>query len=348
MNKSSTIKEVALKSGVSIGTVDRVLHNRQGVSQKSREKVLKAIKDLDFKANPHAAILASRKNYTIATILPVFKEGDYWSKVYSGFVSGAGKMMFSNIDTSVFVYDQYSPSSFRKAADELIASNPSGVIIPTLFENDSKILASRLLALGIPYMIIDSFFEDEGSLAYYGAPLYKSGQLAAYLMTLRSKPDSIVVFRIIRDSDRQADPTRNRRIGFLDYLSTFAPDCRTYNVFLSPEDEAYNEEQIDSFFKDHPEVHHIVMFNSRVYLLEKYLSSHPDEKRQVLGFANLDANIQMLQEGLATFLICWRPEMQSELALNALANYLVMRQQPPKKNNYMHMDVLTGMNSEDY
>ena len=66
MKKNSTIKEVAERAGVSIGTVDRVLHNRVGVSVSSKKKVQEAIKELNFAANPNAAILASRKNYTIS------------------------------------------------------------------------------------------------------------------------------------------------------------------------------------------------------------------------------------------------------------------------------------------
>ena len=38
----STINDVAEASGVTIGTVDRVLHERGEVSEKTREKVLRA------------------------------------------------------------------------------------------------------------------------------------------------------------------------------------------------------------------------------------------------------------------------------------------------------------------
>ena len=43
-----------------------------------------------------------------------------------------------------------------------------------------------------------------------------------------------------------------------------------------------------------------------------------------------------------------KPERQPELAVEALANYLITGRIPARKNNYMHMDVLTAMNAEDY
>ena len=42
------IKDIARLSGVSVGTVDRVLHNRPNVSPVAREKVEKALKEMDY------------------------------------------------------------------------------------------------------------------------------------------------------------------------------------------------------------------------------------------------------------------------------------------------------------
>ena len=46
-----TINDVAEAAGVSKGTVDRVLHNRGEVSEKSRQKVLKVVEELGFSPN---------------------------------------------------------------------------------------------------------------------------------------------------------------------------------------------------------------------------------------------------------------------------------------------------------
>ena len=47
MNKSTvTISDVAKAAGVTRGTIDRVLHERGEVSEETRAKVLKVIKEL--------------------------------------------------------------------------------------------------------------------------------------------------------------------------------------------------------------------------------------------------------------------------------------------------------------
>ena len=48
MDEKIRIKDIAERAGVSVGTVDRVLHKRPNVSQKAREKVEKALAEMDY------------------------------------------------------------------------------------------------------------------------------------------------------------------------------------------------------------------------------------------------------------------------------------------------------------
>ena len=52
------IKDIALKAGVSVGTVDRVLHKRPNVSAKAREKVEKVLKEQNYDPNIYASTLS--------------------------------------------------------------------------------------------------------------------------------------------------------------------------------------------------------------------------------------------------------------------------------------------------
>ena len=47
MDDKIRIKDIAEQSGVSVGTVDRVLHNRPNVSKQAREKVEAVLKRID-------------------------------------------------------------------------------------------------------------------------------------------------------------------------------------------------------------------------------------------------------------------------------------------------------------
>src|SRR5690606_17462922 len=61
----SGVKEIARRAQVSIATVDRVLHNRPGVSVKTKAKIEAIIKEIDYKPNLLARRLASRKVFKL-------------------------------------------------------------------------------------------------------------------------------------------------------------------------------------------------------------------------------------------------------------------------------------------
>lgn len=56
------IKDIARLADVSVGTVDRVIHGRSGVSEASKKRVEEILKQLDYQPNMYASALASNKS----------------------------------------------------------------------------------------------------------------------------------------------------------------------------------------------------------------------------------------------------------------------------------------------
>lgn len=350
-NGKITIIDVAKKAGVSKGTVDRVVHNRGEVSKKSAEKVRKAIEELNYQPNLYASLLASKKAHVIACLLPKFTKGEFWEKLYEGFLQGGDAVSSLNIHTRVFLYDQYDPDSFNRVSEEMLESNPSGVILPPLFKSDTIGLTEKLGQSSIPYVYVDTKLEDSNYFAYYGMPMYKSGRLCAFLLTERLKGDeleNVALVRINRDKTRRSDPTLERRAGFLDYMDTYFPDCRINQVFINPNDPDDIYSTLEEFFSQNPGIKHIVMFNSRIHLLADYLKDHPSEGRMVIGFDSLDKNVDAVREGIVDMLISEHIEDQTKQAVTTLSDYILMYKSPACRDNYMHMDILTKMNLENY
>lgn len=70
--KKATIRDVANRAGVGLGTVSRVINDSPLVSEATRERVNQAISDLNYVPNPTARRLSLRKTLTIAAIVPFF------------------------------------------------------------------------------------------------------------------------------------------------------------------------------------------------------------------------------------------------------------------------------------
>ena len=350
-NGKITIIDVAKKAGVSKGTVDRVLHNRGEVSKKSAEKVRKAIEELRYQPNIYASLLASKKAHVIACLIPSFGKGEFWEKLHEGFLRGGESIASLNVRTRVFQYDQYDPDSFDRAAEEMLESAPSAVILQPLFKNDTLQLAERMNGMGIPYVYVDTKLEDPYYFAFFGMPMYKSGRLCAYMLTERLPEEEVrdvAIVRINRDKTRRSDPTMERRSGFMDYMDANYPDCRLHQVFIDPNDPESISSTLDAFAALHPGIKLVVMFNSRIHLISEWLAANPVKGRRVIGFDHLEKNIEALRSDLVDVLITEHVEDQTFNAVNMLADYILMYKRPSVRDNYMHMDILTKFNLEHY
>ena len=347
-NEKITINDIARRTGLSKGTVDRVLHNRGEVSRKSYERVMDVIRELGYEPNLYASLLAKGKKHLVAVLIPAHEPGSFWELAASGIDSPTDAVTAAGLEALPFEYDQYDIDSFRAACEKVLEAHPSGVVIAPLFQGETESVTARFQQEGIPYCFIDSRPDSNGYLAYFGMPLYKSGYLCADQLTGGRDIPGLLIVRVRRDRLQQSDPTVNRRAGFLDYMLENIPNCKIDNVFIDPNDPDGIDAILDEYFAEHPQVKHIVMFNSRIHLLVPWLAAHPNPERRVVGFDNLKANMDALRDGTVSVLIGQRPDEQVRLAVEALAEYVLLGKTPPRKDHFMHMDILTRYNLEDY
>jgi len=343
-----TIMDIARKTGLSKGTVDRVLHNRGEVSKKSYEAVMNAIQELGYEPNVYASLLAKGGSHLIAVLMPNDAPGSFWDLAKHGIDKFNDPILSSGVTVEHFGYNPTDMESFRAAAARMLERNPSGVVLAPMFRSDTEALTAVLREKGLPYVFIDTKIDDSGYLAYFGMPMYRSGYLCADQLTGGQHTGSVLVVRIQRDIQRKSDPTVNRRAGFMDYMHEHCPDCVIHNIMINPADPEATMAAMDEFFAANPDTHQIVMFNSRIHLLVPWLDKNPARGRRVVGFDNLEANMHALARGAVSVLICQHPDEQVAMALQALSERIVLGKQPARRDNFMHMDILTRYNVDYY
>ena len=68
--KVAGIRDIANALGTSIGTVDRALHGRSGVSARTKARVLRMAEQMGYKPNIAARSLKLNRSLRIAAVLP--------------------------------------------------------------------------------------------------------------------------------------------------------------------------------------------------------------------------------------------------------------------------------------
>ena len=64
-----TIKEIAKECSVSIATVSNILNNKPNVGEETKQKVLKAIEEMNYTPNTIANNLKTKKTRTIGALI---------------------------------------------------------------------------------------------------------------------------------------------------------------------------------------------------------------------------------------------------------------------------------------
>ena len=342
------IVDIAKMAGVSVGTVDRVIHNRGRVSEENRKKVQAILEMVHYQPNLMARSLASKKQYHFVAIIPSFTQREYWEAISEGIDKVAAEMETYNITITKLFFDQYNNKTFDDITRNLLDEKVDGVLIATLFTDSVIRLSQELDRNEIPYVYVDSNIEGQHQLAYFGTESYDAGVIAARLLTDRLSPTSdILMARIVHSGKNDSNQGKNRRDGFCYYLKKVGFSGKLHEVELKISDSVYNFAKLNEIFELNPGIKGAIIFNSTCYILGNYLKTRGMQAVKLVGYDLIERNTQLLSEGVITALIAQRPERQGYEGIKSLCNYLLFKQKT-EKVNLMPIDILLRENLKYY
>ena len=348
MAKKVRIKDIAELAGVSVGTVDRVLHNRGNVNKYKKLRVEEALKSMNYSPNIHVSAISLKKTYKFVIAIPNFTEGEYWSFAEKGIKKAFETYSAIDIVCEFCYYNHFDLFSCRNTFEQVVNHNPDAVIIGPTFKDETVHLSNQLSEKGIPHVFIDSIVEEASPLAFYASNPYTCGYLIAKLITnITPENADIAILQAIRLGDESANTTILRKAGFMAYYKEHNLRNKLYRVNYSVLDDNQNEELLYDFFKGNKEVKGAVILNSRAHVITEYMKKHNIHNIKFVGVDFTEKNIQAIKEGHIDFLIGQRPELQGYRAVKTLIQYLVFGKSV-QVNNYMPIDIIVKENADLY
>jgi LacI family transcriptional regulator, repressor for deo operon, udp, cdd, tsx, nupC, and nupG len=79
----TTIKEIAMRLGISVSTVSRALHNHESIGLRTKMRVQQLAAELNYEPNQKAIFFQQKKTFTIGVILPELSEA-FFAAAISG------------------------------------------------------------------------------------------------------------------------------------------------------------------------------------------------------------------------------------------------------------------------
>ena len=219
MARQIKIKDIAKMAGVSSGTVDRVLHNRGGVSESSKKAVERILAEVGYRYNIHTSAVSLTKEFNLVITTPGGIPGEYWGSVMSGIEHALNEFYDINIHCIQALYNQFDVYSCRTAFDSVLQMSPDAVIIGPTFASETIRLCNELDKAEIPYVFVDSVIDGTSPVASYTTDQYACGHLLGKLLSSFTPSDAkFAICGTARVGDERSNNTQERKKGLLAYF----------------------------------------------------------------------------------------------------------------------------------
>ena len=341
-----TIKDIAAAAGVSVGTIDRVLHNRTDVSEKTRSRVLEIIDQMGYQTNIIAKTLASKKEISFGALIPgVDQWSSYWEKPLDGMNKAVAELSTYGVRLETFFYDLQNSDDFVEKAKQLLSLNPQGIVLAPVFHKEAEWFVQELQLVGIPYVFLDSTLEgDEANKGYVGHDSFQSGKVAAKLISDRiGSKDNILLVNLAKNSANQ-NHLSQRSSGFRSYFAEQDRLGALVEIEINQLDESTVNDKIGHILEQVRGVKALFVTSSKVHVVAKCLESNGMKDLILVGYDLIDENLHHLNMTTIDYLISQNPKEQGYRSTQKLFRTVVLRKDTFDRNEYLPISIVVKEN----
>lgn len=148
--KDITLKEIALKLGISITTVSKALKNYPDVSQKTKNAVIELAQSLHYTPNSFAVNLRTKESKTIGLIIPEVMH-HFFSNVINAIIDEAEK----NGYLVIILQSNESLDLEKKQVELLINKRVDGILMSLSNESNNDDHIQQIVDRNIPFVMFD-------------------------------------------------------------------------------------------------------------------------------------------------------------------------------------------------
>lgn len=319
---SVTIKQISEISGISRGTVDRVLNGRGRVSPEKDAIVRKVASQLGYKPNLAGRALAARKKpLVIGVVLPA-AGNPFFDDIIKGIRQAEKDLVDYGVKIIIKSLKGYDTKQHLYEIDRLTPKVNAFILAPM---NDIEFIhkIDQLTDEGKCVITMNTDVKDSKRLCYVGSDYYKGGKIACGLLGLLTGGETDVV--IFTGSNKILG--HNQRIeGFKYTMSKKYPGFNIVGIVETKDDNEIGFEAANKILTEHSETDSVFIAAAGSYGVYKAISAFlgkNEKKFTVVSFDMVPETKEMMKQGVVKATISQQPFVQGFEAVKITFYYLV-------------------------
>ncbi|MGE5581882.1 MAG: substrate-binding domain-containing protein [Bacillota bacterium] len=342
IHKTVTAVDIAKKLNISRITVDRVLNNRGGVSEKTAQRVLETVKELGYTPNRAAKHLAKKTQCCIGVsyTLPKWFKGQIdlgIEKAFSELKDFGAKVIVR--DAPHTVEGQIAQIKEMLPEIDALAVEPW---IPALFSG----FIDELVDGGLPVATFNVDVPSSKRLFYIGCNYIEAGRLCGEIIRKMVTGAGKVAMITAKESLTHLE---QRIIGFREVLSGSA-DLKIIGPFkINEADREGSVNQIKEIIAENPDLAAIYHLCSSVDLSGIALKeSGKSGLVKLIGHDVNDEYYKLILEDVIQAVVCQEPYYQGYFPIKILFNYVAEGRWPERTEVTTRLEVVMRENLKYY
>lgn len=333
---SVTLKQIADLAGVHKSTVDKVIHNRPGVSEKKRKEIRQLLEKYGYDPNPLAkALNYQKKKMSIAVVMPSV---DATSILKQGMELVKQDFNSFNIEVQYHMTVNSDTEGQAKLLRELCQYGTSGIVLVPIAHPAVVDAMTQLEKAKIPVVTVNSDLAAP-RLCYVGQDMEQSGHVAARMFSLFMPEGGKLA--IISSHNMRA--VEQREESFVQYLPSCCKDItveKTIYISETHEDACHKTAELLDCC---PDLDALFITCGSVADICQTLREK-GRKLTVICYEKYPAIVALVQNGEIACTLDGSLLEQGRLAMRLLFEYLVYQESPEREIFYTKNEILLREN----
>lgn len=335
-----TIKEIAEMAGVHRATVDKVLHNREGVSADVRQRIQQIIREVGYTPNPAGRVLQKQgKQYKIAAVLV---DVDALPFLKEGIEQGVKNQVGFNIDVEYHVTTFQEAQGQKEILERMVEEKVDAIVLSPINSNRVRAAIDHAVDAGIPVVTMNSDIDGTKRSCFVGMDSVRASRVAGRLMgQFVGGKGKVAVISSTIDSENNNYYVSVREQGFSGFLKKMYPEIQIVEYIESFEDPRITYERTVEVLRKYRNLQGIYITCGGAYEVGRALKeSGRWQHVKVISFEDYPQILNLISEDVIDCTLASELQRQGELPIQIIMDYLVFGKKAERERTFTEIKIL--------